>query len=234
MRFFTNAFVFFLCLSLFPQSAKADANYLPGMVELNIGAHKFNGKNPGTRSDTVVFRFFRTPTDVAPARAVSCYCFLGNPFPSREFFLERDFRSWLQPMIFKDDSTHGHYAVFLTCVSQKGDWCEVIVNEQTQEKMWIKRGNYIRFRNWKDFAQKKYLLVHVNTSVYAARDTNSTPLDVKVNCFEINEVNGDWMLISTSKNKACNSSGQPKLKKVWVRFKTPERLHVTFDAGSSD
>lgn len=201
------------------------------MVQLIIGDHKSKGSPDNLSqlvSDTVVFRFFENPKDAAPSQQLSCY-FNWSSIPRKEVIIERDYRNWLSPMIFKDDSVSGYYKVYLTCVSRKGYWLEVIVNEQTQKKMWIKEEKFVRFHRWADIADKKFLTISVNTAVYARPDTNSVQATIASNCFEIDKINGDWMQVSSADAELCDSYGQARLKKVWVRFKTSERLNITVD-----
>lgn len=227
-----KSILFLLILLLSAGVVKADANYYQGLVFLNIGSHKYGDpqRDPSAQfSDTIVFRFFSNPGDKEPVRQLSCYKIREvTPY---EVIIESDYRTWFSPMVFKTDSLNGHYSVHLTCVSQKGDWLEVVVNEQTQSKMWIKRGSHVRFDSWAHISGKKYYSISTSTTVYEKADTNSTPVNVAVNCFTINGVSGDWMRISTGKNDLCDSRGKKTLTNVWVRFRTPDKLLITIDTN---
>ena len=222
-----HLFLLFLLLSF---SARAHiSEHFPGLVQLIIGQHVSTGPpNDQSRltSDTVVFSFYAKPHGTVAARRVSFY-FDWRSSPRRERAVETDYRSWLAPMIFTDDSTSGYYRAYLTCVSRKGDWYEVIVNENTQEKLWIKDQRFVRFHDWTNISKTKFLTISVNTAVYIKADTNSPRVDVVANCFRIDQVRGEWMQVSSADPELCNSYNQPRLKKVWVLFRTPKALRIT-------
>lgn len=224
-----NYFPLLLLSVLSPLSLKADANSNPGMVQLIIGQHTSKGSpdDPSAMvSDTVVFRFFAAPNAEEASQQLSFY-FDWSRIPRREKIVETGYDSWFAPMIFKD-TMWSHYVAYLVCTSQKGEWLEVVVNEKTQEKLWIKSGRFVRLWTWTKLAdQKNNFTIAVHTTVYEKPDTNSAPVKADVNCFEIKTVKGNWMQISTGDSELCDCYERPRVRKAWVQFKTPEKLNIT-------
>jgi hypothetical protein len=239
-----------IILILFSLIARSQNNGNPGIVQLKIGSHqifwpidstnksknyiKFGAKGEDLskcKSDTTKFKFYTNNFGTDFSRQISFYFDWSN-IPRIERIVEKNY-SWFRPLVFnKSDTINGYFDIFLTCKSKQGDWCEVIINEDTKETLWIKNTKNVKFITWKKFVKKDYwLTVHLekdkSNHIYSRPNINSNVISYTgIDCFKAIKVKGNWMQISNKYEEHCGYYETMFVHKVWVQFKTNDMLLI--------
>lgn len=203
-----------------------------GMVKLLTGNHRVieYSKDPSRNtSDTTIFRFYKQPNDSNFVRVLSFY-FDWSTIPRHEKIAQPDYRGWLSPMTFFDDTTSGHFRIYFTCKSIKDGWFEIVVNETTRESLWIKDNKQIQFYKWQKLIRKNSVTIATNSTVYSKRDTSSEILSENGgDCFEVNKIIGNWMRVNSRKSELCNYDDKLPQDQMWIRFRTSGGIAVKLE-----
>jgi len=221
----------------------AKADLYPGMVKLVIGTHGFSPKTDSSFtilgvtgtiaknsynyiSDTNTFKFFKNRKDKLPLKTLSFY-FDWRSSPRVERIVEKSYRTWFNPMSINDDTTSSYFDIYLVCKSKHGKWLEVVVNEKTQETLWLKNKRFVIFFKWKKLYKKEdYVGVKQTTNLYERADSLSRKINSNYSdYFEILKIKGNWMKVRTCYLDGCyNESGDIKIG--WINFKSNDNLFI--------
>jgi hypothetical protein len=136
-----------------------------------------------------------------------------------------DSNSWLQPMSIGEMTNF----MLFSCKKKIGNWYEIIINEKTNETLWIKGNKYIKFYNWENVYNKKlYLTIEQNMNqnvlIFSSNDTLSKKVDNNFYCFEIIGIDGNWMKISNTISDKCPI--KDKEIEGWILFKDENHLYI--------
>jgi hypothetical protein len=239
-----------LFLVLLSLNSSGQGDLFPGLVGLKIGTHriytppdstnraivsvKFGYKGEDLskfKSDTVKFKFYADQKAKNLTRQISFY-FDWSTIPRIERIVEQDYHSWFSPMCFNDDTISGYFEIYLTCKSRQGDWFEVIINEQTQETLWLRKAKFVNLIKWKDLHKNEDLLtLQLNKTptnkIYDKPDTSSTEISYSgQDCFEIIRIKGQWMQIANKNSELCGNYDTAFVDNAWVQYKTSDRLLI--------
>ena len=219
--------------------AQGQTDNYPGLVKLVIGTHKLYCKTKSPviivtnknaekifahcTSDTVVFKFYKSPTDNIVTRQLSFFSD-EDGLPKKERIVEKDYHSWLHPISFNDDTTSGYFNIYFSCKEQKDGWYKIIINEQTQETMWIKNKRFVKLLKWKALGKKEIVCLQPKTKLYSKPDSSSTAINFSQNdYFEIVQTKGSWMKAKARNGDPCGNSTD-KIYFAWFNFKSKDKL----------
>ena len=217
------SFITFIMLLICGAPKAAIADLYPGLVHLDCF--------PKYPNDTVKFIFYKEPNTSQVTRQLSFYRdWKHNSILTR--ILETDYHDWFSPMSFDDDTTSGNFRIYLSCRDKVENWFQVVLNEKTGETGWIYKSHTTTFIPWNHLDRRKYTVTVQNNSnyYYEQPDTNSRRLPYNgFNCFELIQVQGDWMKVSNKNSEMCGNYDLPYLDKAWIHFKTSDRLLIHLD-----
>lgn len=221
--------LFTLVLTISNSLAFAKTDSYPGLIKLITGEYKVYGSIHGdlskNKSDTIAFKFFNKPADTHIARHLSFY-FDWN-IPRRPRIIETDCFNWLVPMSL--DTLGGFYGIYFTCKSKQGDWFEIVINEKTQETLWVQGTRHLKFISWKKLDNKRKYDISIKTTstIYSRPDSLSSIIKYTgTDCFEVLKIKRSWMQVSNKNSERCNNYELPFVEKGWVYFKSTDKIFV--------
>ena len=238
-----------LVLSLISLNIWGQKNEYPGLIHLSTGSHKIimptdlNNKFIVSnkylydeyyvsrfKSDTTCFNFYKDINDSSSIYHISFY-FDWSKIPRKDKIIEENIEFWFKPMCFDiKDTISGYFDIYLTCKSKKGNWFEVVINEETQETLWIQKAKFVKLVKWDKLTKKKYWWFTIqkqSNNIYSKPDTLSTQIDYNGNdCFEITKVKNNWMKISNTNSELCGNYDMKFVESGWIRYKTNNGLLI--------
>ena len=114
------------------------------------------------------------------------------------------------------------YDIFeLAVKSRRNNWLEVVVDDQTDETLWLQEGKIVRFKDWLQDMKEAFAIGRIKSTVNPLRaKPNATAKEVTFNgrdCFEVEDMKGDWIQVKMQEH---NCSENPKQSvSGWLRWR---------------
>jgi hypothetical protein len=140
---------------------------------------------------------------------------------------ENDYQKWLKP-----ESIWLDYSIFIFRYTNFQDnWIEIIVNNDSMIKMWIRKTETTSVKTWQTFLVKNTTAVEplISTEIKLEPSDNAKTIrkSAKEDCFEAIEIQGDWMKIRTNEELDCNEHPAP-IKSGWIKWRQNNKLTIAF------
>lgn len=238
--------LFYLILFAFnflfnPISAESKQDF-PGVVIIKSSYSCWyyvnpNGKRTIVGADTTIVKFYASPKKENPLETIKLYfrdtsldTLYGRKTVGRcrvhEGFIS-DSTSWLIPMTATDDSDR----IVLTCKTKRGNWYEVVVNEQTRKTLWVHKNRFTHFYPWKDLPKHIFWLAFAsqhnpNIDIFTKKDTASQKITHEFYCLQVESFEGSWMKVNNTETDLCLLYDPSKGVNGWVLFRDEKGLKV--------
>jgi len=140
---------------------------------------------------------------------------------------EKDYSKWLKP-----ESVWLDYSQFLFRFTKiEGDWIQIIINNDSGGKKWIKKSTNLKNIYWDKFLIDNTTAIGtpISIEIKIAPSTESKTLrrSSTKDCFEAVEIKGDWLKIKTNETLECNEHPEP-IKSGWIKWKSDNKLIIDY------
>lgn len=140
---------------------------------------------------------------------------------------ENDYQKWLKP-----ESIWLDYSIFIFRYTDfQDDWIEIIVNNDSMNKMWIRKTETMSVNTWQTFLVNRTTAVEPLTSseikLEPSDNAQTIRKSTKDDCFEAIEIIGDWIKIKTNETLDCNKHPDP-IKSGWIKWRQNNKLTIEF------
>lgn len=118
------------------------------------------------------------------------------------------------------------------CVSVKDGWNEVIVNNSTGQKYWVKATEIIKFNDWLTFLQNGKCISKGKTEIRILENPEENAKAVEFTgkeCFRIKSMKEEWIEITLP---VVDQTGILIEKTGWMRWKNGNDLLIKYSIGS--
>jgi len=189
--------------------------------DLGIGVISINFK------DKDILSFYLNTQDSQPLRKIE---FFNDPtINSLNILNLKKNKLWLKPEVLEIDNS----SLILRCVETNDQWLKVIVNNQSNSTLWIKRSKLTKFMNWESYLKKMFgvaRLPELRQKIRTLPNDNSKEiLYTGQDCYQVKSMKGDWIEIFTS--DYCDESyteSKTKIKSGWIRWKNGSKLLIEY------
>lgn len=140
---------------------------------------------------------------------------------------ENDYQKWLKP-----ESIWLDYSIFIFRYTNFQDnWIEIIVNNDSMNKMWIRKTETLSVKTWQTFLVQSTTAVEPLASTEIKLEPSVSSMTIrsstKEDCFEAIEIKGDWIRIKTNEKLDCNEHPSP-IKSGWIKWRQNNKLTIEF------
>jgi len=115
---------------------------------------------------------------------------------------------------------------FFRCSKKDGDYYEVIVNQETSKKLWLKKSEKVVFKNWGEFLKSVLSIERIGQqAIKSAPDDNSKAVEYQgEDFFNVTEMKGNWVKIVEAEVE------EEILKPVsgWIKWTDGKKLLVKY------
>jgi len=116
----------------------------------------------------------------------------------------------------------------------EGDWFQVIVNEDTDSKLWLKKSSDFKYLSWEEFILNTVSIIPINPkdNPLLMKPTNgsetiNTPL---LDCLSPVSINGEWLKVKVEPTVCDRFNEIPKNQIIsgFVRWKRKNKLLINY------
>ena len=204
-----------------PQTAKPETTNTAlglGLVAINF-------------DDKTTLDFYSAPNDKKPNRTIQ---FFNDETISSWNIRDLDKHAkWLKPEILQLD-----YSQFVfRCITVQDDWFNVMVNNETEETLWLKKNKWTTFSNWENFLKEMFGVARLTNQQQKIRTLPTEDAEEIIykgqDCFQVKSMKGDWIEIYTA--DYCdkhNTDIKTKIKSGWIKWREGNKLLIEYFAAS--
>lgn len=126
------------------------------------------------------------------------------------------FYNLLRPEVHKLD----YYLFDLAVRSRQNGWLEVMVDDQTKERLWIQENKAVKFEDWLQEMKNSFAVGSLNIESNPLRiKPHETAEKVSFNgndCFAVTEMKGDWIKVNLQNH--CSEAPEQSVS-GWIRWR---------------
>jgi len=196
-----------------------------GQTDLGIGLVSINF------DDKTSLHFFSSPKENEPIRIIQFFNDKSiNSWNIRDFNKQKD---WLKPEILLLD----YSSLIFRCLKVTDKWFNVIVNNETNETLWIKKDDLTTFSDWESYLKEMFGVARLSDQPQIIRSLpteNSEEIEYKgEDCFQVKSMKGEWIEIFTS--EYCDESytdSKTIIKSGWIKWRKGNELLIEYFISS--
>lgn len=172
---------------------------------------------------------FKEITDIEPTQTIKVY----DDKEIKSFnieSLESIRKEWFKPIHFHLD----YFIFYFQCSVIEKDWYQVVVNEQTNLKYWVKKSSDLEFIQWEKFISGVTAVRPIQADDNPIRQEpkiNSKPTNHQlIDCLSPVEVQGDWMKVKVEPavcDKTFEMEGQ-EFVEGFIKWKNDKKLLIHY------
>lgn len=177
--------------------------------------------------DKMIMHFYSNPIDKEPLKEI-------------EFFEDKTINSWnirdldKHKEWLKPETLWLDYSSFVfRCLSVKGNWLEVIINNENGSTLWIKKSDFTTIKDWETYLKEMFGVSRMSDERQKIRTSPSDNSDeIKYqgqDCFQVKSMKGDWIEIFTP--DYCDeeyTDSKTKIKSGWIKWRQKNRLIINY------
>jgi hypothetical protein len=180
-----------------------------------------------TCDSNAILNLYTSPSDAAPAKSIELYNDISiNSVSIRNIDKAKD---WLNP-----EALWLEYSFFFfRCKQNKGDWFEVIANNETRVSFWLKRNEWTTFVSWDSYLKNTFMISRLSSQPQKIRllpSDNAREIEYSgKDCFQVKSVKGDWIEIFTP--AYCEqgyTDSKIKFESGWIKWRSHEKLLIEY------
>jgi len=177
--------------------------------------------------DKTTLHFYSTPEEKDPKRTIQFFDDETiNSWNIRDLTKHKE---WLRPEVLWLD-----YSSFVfRCLTVNDSWLKVIVNNETEETLWLKRSDLTTFRDWENYLKEMFGVTRLSDHPQTIRSlptTNSEEIFYKgKDCFQVKSMKGEWIEIFTA--DYCDESytdSKTEIKSGWIKWRQGSELLIEY------
>jgi len=177
--------------------------------------------------DKTTLHFYSTPSDKEPKRTIQFFNDQTiNSWNIRDLDKHKE---WLKPEILWLD-----YSQFVfRCLTAKDNWLEVMVNNETEETLWLKKSDLTTFSDWENYLKEMLEVARLPDQQQKIRslptDNSEEIIYHGQDCFQVKSMKGDWIEIFTA--DYCDESyteSKTKIKSGWIKWRQGNKLLIEY------
>jgi hypothetical protein len=116
-----------------------------------------------------------------------------------------------------------YYIILFDCLRIQNEFCEIIVNEQTKEKKWIKLSETIRFEPWEVFLKNVVCVSQIDFYSNPVRiepnESSNILLGQGTQCWAVEEMRGNWIKIKYSEIDLNPEDKELARFRGWIKWR---------------
>ena len=174
----------------------------------------------------VVVQFYKSPNDKAALKRVEIIHDSAIGVPGVKG--SRASCEWLEPELFAPDESQ----FYMICKSQAGEWMEVVVNDEKDETMWVKKSGKVRPISWLEFLHQMFVIERENPEsnpICTKPDKGSSKLQYTgTDLFKARSIKADWMEIYTLEGANESDGVKEKISSGWIRWRDKDGLIISY------
>jgi hypothetical protein len=168
--------------------------------------------------------FYQRPTDKLFSKRVEF--FNDKTIDSWNIKNLENERTWLKPEIIWLDYSQFNFR----CISTKGDWLEVIVNNDNGRTYWIKKNNTTKFLTWEEYLKDMYSVSRLDKNQKLRNSPADSAKEIEykgTDCFQVRTLRGDWIEIFTG--DYCDEYGtKNQITSGWIKWRRGDKLLIKY------
>lgn len=177
--------------------------------------------------DKTTLHFYSTPNDKEPKRTIQFFNDQTiNSWNIRDLDKHKE---WLKPEILWLD-----YSQFVfRCITVQDNWLKVMVNNETEETLWLRKSDLTTFRDWENYLKEMFGVARLPNQQQKIRvsptDNSDEILYKGQDCFQVKSMKGDWIEIFTA--DYCDESytdSKTKIKSGWIKWRQGNKLLIEY------
>ncbi|MGZ9675643.1 hypothetical protein [Flavobacterium sp. GNP001] len=177
--------------------------------------------------DKTTLQFYSTPNDKEAKRTIQFFNDKTiNSWNIRDLDKQK---KWLKPEILWLD-----YSQFVfRCIAVQDNWLKVMVNNESEETLWLKKSDLTTFRDWGNFLKEMFGVARIIDKQQKIRTLPSESSEEIMyegqDCFQVKSIKGDWIEIFTA--DYCDESyteSETKIKSGWIKWRQGNKLLIEY------
>lgn len=177
--------------------------------------------------DKTTLYFYSTPNDKEPKKTIQVFKDKTiNSWNILDLHIHKD---WLKPEILWLD-----YSQFVfRCLTVKDNWLKVMVNNETEETLWLKKSDATTFSDWENYLKEMFGVARLPDQQQQIKslptDNSEEIINQGQDCFQVKSMKGDWIEIFTA--DYCDESyteSKTKIKSGWIKWRQGNKLLIEY------
>lgn len=172
-------------------------------------------------TDTTTLFFYKNKEDVKPTHVVD---FFADSKINSINIKDLDKKEWLKPEVLWID----YNAFVFRCVSKTDKWIQVVTNNETGEKYWLRSNHILKFQTWSTFLKNVVgvsRLQHIKQKIRKFPSIKSKEIKFEGDdCFQVKTVQNEWIEIFTP--DYCDDTIE--IKSGWIKWKDKNKLLIEY------
>ncbi|NRS90367.1 hypothetical protein HNQ02_003307 [Flavobacterium sp. 7E] len=177
--------------------------------------------------DKTILHFYTTPTEKKPKRTIIFFDDQSiNSWNIRDLDQQKE---WLKPEILWLD-----YSKFVfRCVRIEDNWLKVIVNNETEETLWLEKSELTTFIDWENYLKNMFGVARLSDQKQKIRSLPTDDSEEIIyqgnDCFQVKAMKGDWIQIFTAEYCDANyTDSKTKIKSGWIKWRQGNKLLIEY------
>ena len=126
-----------------------------------------------------------------------------------------------------------HYILMFNCLRECNGFYEVVINTETNEKMWIKKEITKVFKPWDKFLKEVVCISALNPNANQIRmkpeDNSGIAMEnIEDKCWEVESVYGEWIQVKCSEIDFDLSNEKYKNFNGWLKWRNDKDLLIEY------
>lgn len=113
-----------------------------------------------------------------------------------------------------------YYLFDLAVRNKRGGWLEVIVDDQTNETLWLQESKIVRFEDWLHSMKNSFAVGRITPKanpLHTKPDANAKEITFAgYDCFKVEEMKGDWVKVTLQDH--CSDAPKQSVS-GWLRWR---------------
>ena len=175
--------------------------------------------------DKTILDFYKKPTDKTPCKRIEF--FEDKAIHNWNIKNLKTEQAWLKPEVLWLDYSQFNFR----CISTRGEWLELMVNNETGQTYWIKKDTSIKFLTWEEYLKEMFAVDRLPGQNQKIRKQPTDRADeIRYegrDCFQVKSLKGNWIEIFTT--PFCDE-GQTKteIKSGWIKWRRGNELLIKY------
>lgn len=174
-------------------------------------------------NETTLLKFYALPKNHEPVKVLEF--FNDKSINSWNIKNLKNERQWLKPETLWLD----YSSLVFRCKSVRGDWMEVIVNNESGLSYWLQKNSNIKFKTWETFLKEMFVIERAKKYPQRIRrqpvdESPGIRYDGEGDCFQIKSMKGNWVEVFTPGH--CDN--KTKIKSGWIQWRKGKSLLISY------
>lgn len=131
----------------------------------------------------------------------------------------------------KDWYINDYHIIHLRCFNEVDGFFEVMTNEETQERMWIKKSATTEFISWSDYLSNVVTINQIDFNTNPARKSPDDTSEILYNDkmeWEVVSVKGNWAEVRFSEIFMDMTKVENQEFRAWIKWRNEKELLVEY------